>query len=324
MDNKTIDLTWKTCVQMKKEHELYVRKALGLSKLALAIVLLFVVVKAVILPLRGTTPLGPASVSGAEDIRPVEVTKPTDTSVQDYSAIFERNIFGNPETSLNAKIYSQGDSAGGLGQSAGQELGLALLGTLAGSPMISRAIIKDLKTNTVALYRVGDTVSTARIDTIEKDVVVLLDGGQRKILSLWTSESKQKSSEHNLAHSSNNADESLGTAEADSIVMPKPAARAEQTDIDKTLRKAVIQPVFVNGQTEGLMITGVEDTAIAKKLGLKDGDVIRVVNGQRLTSKQQAYQVLKKAGAQPSVDLELSRGNNIKTLSFPLREAASD
>jgi hypothetical protein len=53
---------------MKKEHELYVHKALALSKLALALVLLFVVVKAVILPLRGTTPLGPASVSGAENI----------------------------------------------------------------------------------------------------------------------------------------------------------------------------------------------------------------------------------------------------------------
>jgi type II secretion system protein C len=308
---------------MKKEHELYVRNALGLSKLALALVLLFVVVKAVILPLRGTTPLGPASVSGAENIGPVEITKPTDTSVQDYSAIFERNIFGNPGASLNEKIYLQGDSSGGIVQSAGRELGLSLLGTLAGSPMISRAIIKDLKTNTVGLYRVGDTVATARIETIEKDIVVLLDGGQKKTLSLWTSESKQNGSEHKLAYSSN-ADESLRTAGADSIVMPKPVERAEQTNIDTMLRKAVIQPVSVNGQTEGLMITGVEDTAIAKKLGLKDGDVIRVVNGQRLTGKQQAYQVFKKAGAQPSVDLELSRGNNIKTLSFPLKDTASD
>jgi type II secretion system protein C len=224
---------------------------------------------------------------------------------------------------LNEKIYSQGDSSGGIRQSAGRELGLSLLGTLAGSPMISRAIIKDLKTNTVGLYRVGDTVSTARIDTIEKDIVVLLDMGQRKILSLWTSESKQNGSEHKLAYSSN-ADKSLRTAGADSIVMPKPVERAEQTNIDTMLRKAVIKPVSVNGQTEGLMITGVEDTAIAKKLGLKDGDVIRVVNGQRLTNKQQAYQVFKKAGAQPSVDLELSRGNNIKTLSFPLREATSE
>jgi type II secretion system protein C len=306
---------------MKKEHELYVRKALGLSKLALAIVLLFVVVKAVILPLRGTTPLGPASVSGAEDINPVEVTKLTDASVEDYSAIFERNIFGNPELSFNANMYSQGYFAGGPGQSAGQYPGLALLGTIAGSPVISRAIIKDLKTNTVGLYRVGDTVATARIETIEKDGVVLLDGGQGKTLSLWTSESKQNNSEHNSAHSSNNTDKSL---RADSIVVPQPAAQAEQTGIDATLRKAVIQPVSVNGQTEGLMITGVEDTAVAKKLGLKDGDVVRVVNGQRLTTKQQAYQIFKKARSQASVDLELLRENQSKTLSFPLREAASD
>jgi type II secretion system protein C len=305
---------------MKKTHELYIHKALHLSKLVLATVLLFVVVKGV-LPLRRTTPV---SASGVEDIRPVEVTKPADAPIQDYSAIFERNIFGNPELSLNTKTYSQGDSAGGLGQSAGRELGLVLLGTLAGSPMISRAIIKDTKTNAIGLYKVGDTVATARIETIEKDIVVLLDGNKRKILSLWTSESKQNNSEHNAAHLSNNAGKSPGAAEADSIVTSQPAEQAKQTDIETTLKKAGIQPVCVNGQTEGLRVTGLEDTAIAKELGLRDGDVIRVVNGQRLTGKQQAYQVFKKARSQASVDLELSRGNNTKTLSFPLREAPSE
>jgi type II secretion system protein C len=308
---------------MKNEHELYVRKVLVVSKLALATLLLFVVVKAVILPLRGTMSPTPLSASGAEDIRPVEITKSTDASIQDYSAVFERSIFGNPELSLNAKIYSQGYSAGGPGRSAGQELGLALLGTLAGSPLVSRAIIKDLKTNAVGLYRVGDTVATAQIETIEKDGVVLHDRGQRKTLNLWTSESKQNNSEHNPAHSSNNIAESPKAAEADSTAVSQPDTRAEQTDIE-TLKKAAIQPVSVNGQTEGLRITGLEDTDVAKKLGLKDGDVIRVVNGQRLTSKQQAYQILQKAMSQASVDLELLRGNQTETLSVPLRGPASD
>jgi len=57
----------------------------------------------------------------------------------------------------------------------------------------------------------------------------------------------------------------------------------------------------------------------AEDLGLKNGDIIRTVNGHRLTSKQKAYQIFKKARSQAAMNIELLRDNETKTLSFSLR-----
>ena len=76
---------------------------------------------------------------------------------------------------------------------------------------------------------------------------------------------------------------------------------------------------MVDDQPQGMKITGLEKVAIAELIGLKNGDVIQVVNNQKLTSKQKAFQVFKKAATQTSLDIDLLRGNKLKTLSFPLK-----
>lgn len=84
------------------------------------------------------------------------------------------------------------------------------------------------------------------------------------------------------------------------------------------LNRATIQPYKVNGQVEGLKITGIENAPDAEALGLKNGDIIRQVNGQRLTSLQKAFQVMQKARYQRSIDIELLRQGRSKKLCFDL------
>ena len=84
------------------------------------------------------------------------------------------------------------------------------------------------------------------------------------------------------------------------------------------MNNAAIEPYFVDGRMEGLQITGLENISIAKNLGLKNSDVIRAVNGHRLTNKQRAYQIFKKARSQPAIDIELLRDNKTKKLSFAM------
>ena len=200
--------------------------------------------------------------------------------------------------------------------SAEEELGIVLLGTVAGSPEISRAIIKDLETNELSLYKIGDIVATAHIESIEKDVVVLLHQGQRKILALGTRETKRQdidSAQGALSTNSAQAVETNPPAKSQSTVGDK------LSDIEIMLTKAVIEPYAIDDQVEGLKITGLENIRGAKEIGLKNGDIIRAVNGHRLTSKQKAYQIFKKARSQEAMNIELLRDNETKTLSFSLK-----
>ena len=87
------------------------------------------------------------------------------------------------------------------------------------------------------------------------------------------------------------------------------------TDI---FRKATIEPYVKNDQTEGLKITGLENIPMAEMFGFKNGDIVQSVNGQQLTSKQKAFQVLMKAKTQSSIDIRLLRDGQSKNLSFKL------
>ena len=314
---------------------MYKHKALFVIKFALVLILCYVVITTVLMPQHTGEIFVPDSAVGTENITAVvrkdsigEPTSSLDTPVEDYSAIVEQDIFGS---SSRTKKSLQGDNGVSPALSAEEELGIALLGTVAGSPEISRAIIKDIKTNELSLYKTGDTVatpswkgsSTAHIESIEKDVVVLLHQGQRKILELGTRESAAR---HPVdkRHDADNAQGALSRNAAQAAETNLPA-KSQSTvgdklsDIEIMLTKAVIEPYTIDGQVEGLKITGLENIRGAKEIGLKNGDIIRAVNGHRLTGKQKAYQIFKKARSQAAMNIELLRDNETKTLSFSLR-----
>jgi len=166
---------------------MYKHKALLIIKVALVLILCYVVITAVLMPQHTGEIFEPSSAVGTENITAVEPTSFPDIPVEDYSAIVEQDIFGSSSRTNKSLL---GYNGVGPVLSAEEALGIALIGTVAGSPEISRAIIKDIKTNELSLYKIGDTVatpswkgsSTAHIESIERDVVVLLHQGQRKIL----------------------------------------------------------------------------------------------------------------------------------------------
>jgi type II secretion system protein C len=304
---------------------MYKHKALFFIKLALVLILGYVVITTALMPQHMGEIFVPNSAVSNENITTVEPTSFPNTPLKDYSAIVKHDIFGNSASSLKTNTSLQGNNGIGQVLSAEDELGIVLLGTVAGSPEISRAIIKNIKTNELSLYKTGDTVatpswkgsSTAHIESIEKDVVVLLHQGQRKILNLGTRESKQHDADNAQAALSNNAAQAVETNPP--AQFHTSAGAKLRDDIEIMLTKGIIEPYTIDGQVEGLKITGLENIRGAEELGLKNGDIIRAVNGQRLTSKQKAFQIFKKARSQAAANIELLRGNENKTLSFSLR-----
>lgn len=302
---------------MRKGDKVYVRKVFFISKLALILLLSIVIVTTVTTLQDPGEIFVPTSAASSENVSAVEATRPAEASFKDYSAVIEQNIFGP----LRPNKTSWGDSANRM-RSAKEELGLALFGTVSGSPTVSRAIIKDLKTNKLGLYRPGDIVAAARIESIEKDGVVLLHQGQRRILNFSTGRSKQHKANNAQPASTKNIRETAKTVKTNPPVKSYTTTEVQLTavgiksrDIEGILKKAVIKPYIVDGEVEGFRITGLEDKSIARKLGLKNGDIIRKINGQRLTSKQKAFQVLKKARKQANINIELLRDNETKVLS---------
>lgn len=305
---------------MKKNNILYIHKLLSISKLVLVFVLGYVVVGKVLLSERIEKSLVPASALGGDKIYARETTETHILSPEDYADITKRNPFGTSDQ-INTDEWLSMSNLTGSHDLASEELGLVLLGTISGSPPVARAIIKNLKTNELDLYKIGQTVGNFHIESIDTDTVTLVNNGERKTLGLNIG--KYRSKDDNNAqvsppYQTNN--NSPSGAKTNPLYEQDPIEIQTRIEcVETVLKEAFIEPCIADDQVEGLRITGLENIPVAKYIGLKNGDIIRAVNGQRLTSKQKAYQVFKKAMSQAIMNLELLRGNEIKRFSFSLQ-----
>lgn len=229
--------------------------------------------------------------------------KPTNTR-----SILQSGLFGLGE---NSDIVSQLPTNGNASDNWSESAGLRLVGTVTGPPTVARAIIQNSGSKNTTHHRIGDKIGGASIVAIRKGEVVLLDAGVRKILRR-SSGGKDPSDTPKPPTAT-----SLGSEHTVTPIPLPPPPPEHRTIVTDLMTKATIKPHKVKGTVEGLEITGLDEVPLAKKLGLRDGDVIRVLNGQRVTNRQKAFQVLRKAKSQNSLTIELSRNGRDKTLSFP-------
>jgi len=302
---------------MKKTDKSYIRKVFIISKLALTLVLAFVIIKTAMTLWHPADIFAPTPAVGSEKIKVNNTPGPLDEA-EDYSIIVERNIFGSAGSSSPANKSLSDEDCAEPTRSANEALDLVLLGTIAGSPAVSRAIIKVPYAELPGLYKTGDTVADATIERIEKDMVTLLHNGQSKTLRLNLASDRNE--DNTQPYSSRTFKQTGNPARTNEPI------RKTYTDIQTAighaeliLEQAVIEPYKDGDQIEGLKITGLENIKMAEQLGLKDGDIIQIVNGQRLTSKQKAFQVFKKARTLPTLNIELLRNGETKRFSFNLR-----
>jgi general secretion pathway protein C len=288
-------------------------KLLWAIKAALVGVLAYVGFEVVTSHLHLGTALGPRTASGDKRMTDTVPPPPEARSPSDYTEIVRRNLFAEANGTSNPPSVSSGSKTLDSTPSA-EELGLRLVGTIAGGPAVSRVNIQDVKSNTTGVYRIGDTVAAATVEAIERDTVVLRCEGRDRVLRLQsgaTGNNKSDPGKDKLK----NAREPV-PPDAPSTQAVSPSARAGY--VTEVFHNATIDPYVRNGRTEGLRITGLDKIPMAQALGLKNGDIVQSVNGQPLTSKQKAFQVLMKAKTQSKVSIQLLRDGKSKDLSFDL------
>jgi len=288
---------------------LVIRKVLFAGKLALGLLLAFLVVRTVLLPGQIESSFAPSPAMGMEFVHETETARMPGLPLADYARIAQVNPFGGLDRNQGSKRDI----------TASDQLGLVLLGTVSGGPAVARAVIRNIGTGSIDLYRTGQLVAGARIEAIEKEQIVLIHNGRMKVLRI------------NIERGPNGdtAEPGVESTASKRPVVLKDKAFSDTGSVvryktglgrvESILRKAAIKPYAVDGEVQGLKLTGLANIKAAKEFGLKDGDIICELNGHKLTSKQKAYQVFMKARSQPVMNFELLRNGRKRKLSFELR-----
>ena len=301
---------------MDKKHLV---KLLWIVKACLLAVLIYAGLKVVVSCLHLDTALDPDTARGEQRATDAQGTLPQTLSPSDYAAIVQRNLFATadradsspatppPPQTLDSVVPAE-------------ELGLRLVGTIAGGPTASRAIIQDTKSNATGSYRIGDAVASATVEAIQRDAVILQYRGRPLVVKLCPgkTENREQKTEEGRQKTQDAGLMAKGQSRPSSGVDASSSASSHAGSVAEVFRKVTMEPYVKDNRAEGLKITGLENLPMAQALGLQNGDVVQSVNGQPLTSKQKAFQVLMKARTQSKMDMQLLRDGRSTKLSFHL------
>ncbi|MHC4534421.1 MAG: type II secretion system protein N [Planctomycetota bacterium] len=235
-----------------------------------------------------------------------------------HKIILERNIFGSSGLNPTKENLQREKTDAPVRIISAQ---LRLLATVAGDDQVACAVIENLKSKLQDVYKAGDIIDGAKIERIDRNKIVLFRGEQREVLNLHITcevlDSFDKNEEPVFVQKQNVAEyvNVISPAERD---IKKKAGVTKARGMEAFLEKMEVTPYIINGQQEGLCITGLDDLSMAGYFGFENGDIIQTINGQMLTNKQKAFQVFKKARSQSSLNVQLLRNKQKMDLSFEL------
>ena len=282
---------------------------------------------------------------GAEKIlapKDVEMQAVKSSIRPEYSMIVERNIFGATE---KVELPPAEEKVEPLENLAETTLQLSLLGTIAGDIASARAIILDERKRSQDLYRVGDSVQEAEIKQILRGKVVLRHNGKDEILSMAESSEGSGAQSNNIPapttratsrsrrarRLASTAPESLEPGSIDQepalpqeleeevIPIQQEELQSSINNLNELLTQVRVRPYFRQGKPEGLIVSQIQGDSIFAKLGLMNGDIIASVNGQQMSSPEEAFQLYNSLKSGSPVSIEITRRGQKKMLTYEIQ-----
>jgi type II secretion system protein C len=288
-----------------------IKHVFGGIRIALVLILLWNLVQIFIPGDDFPDILGPDTATGVE--KPaitLPSTKPLSAEVRNAEIIGE-NVFGMPNCAAASAIPSP-ESPAPDPEMISEKLGIRLIGIVSGNPTVARAIILDTESSITTVHKLGRQVKGATIKGITDDTVTVAYEGHDEVLRLANLSPKAQDQSNSSHDTEQAAATTVPVGQADPI-----SERASY--VERLLSAAQFSPHVEGDKIDGIQISGLDMIPEAKSFGFQEDDIIRVVNGQTLTSKQKAFQVFKKARSQPAIEIELVRDGKVKELSFKLR-----
>ena len=245
----------------------------------------------------------------------ISVGKQADISrLADYQTIIDRNLFsklsGAPvkDTDIDSRDIKP------------TSLKLTLLGTICSNGKNSAAVIEETAKKTQGLYRVGDSIQNAVIKSVFAGRVVLIVDGHDEVLAM----DELKSSETVIApaDSVRTAAVSAQAALAATPLMERKISIKRQ-DIDESfenindlISQATIKPHYTDGEADGLTVTGIKAGSIFRKMGLRNGDIVKGVNDNEIKTAEDLISMYNDLRSDSNVSLQIIRRGREANLNY--------
>ena len=77
-----------------------------------------------------------------------------------------------------------------------------------------------------------------------------------------------------------------------------------------------IRPHFKNGQPEGMAVSGIKSDSIFRKMGIRNGDIILGVDGQKIESVDDAMGLYGNLRSASEIKLDIKRLGQVQSIEY--------
>lgn len=191
-------------------------------------------------------------------------------------------------------------------------LSLSLIGTYIGSGKNIYAIIEDKNSKLQSVYVKDQEIQAGvKLVSIYKDKIEVLRNGSIEVLALEGAVLKGSG-----AMESKDGVTALSETEfiVDSAELDK-----QLDNMPMLISQARAVPYFKDGRATGLRLFAIKAGSFYDKIGLKNGDVLKNINGNVITDLSQAFQLFERLREDRSISVQMERNSADKEFKYQIR-----
>ncbi len=225
--------------------------------------------------------------------------QPTPTPAKDWKVISQCSVFGplgKPAAPTQSNLPPP------------SPLSLTLVGTFVTGGQEPYAIIEDKKKQNQDMFLLGQSIfDQATLKQIYQDRVEIERLGKIEILKLDEFGGGDSSAPGGIS------------AQGDDYVVDEAELDKGLENLPLLLTQARAVPYFKDGRSIGLRLFAIKSGSLYEKIGLKNGDILKAINGNSLADITQALKLFEQLKQERSINLVLERDKQDREFKYTIR-----
>ena len=257
--------------------------------------------------------------------KPVSALSAGAEPYEKYSPILERNLFNPGERGLKLLPLAE-QKAPGAPASKGTPVsspgGYLLVGTITGPQGKSWAILQEKGSRRQQIYRIHGNIEGGKILSISRNQIQIERGGEKETLRLSEDEQKPAASATAPAAPStplSRKGEEVKKLSANRYVVNREDVAAAVGNVNQFMTQARLKPHFEMDRPAGYSVSEIVPGSLMEKLGLRNGDIVRKVNGTAITRPEEIMQAYAQLQRDSNIEVEIERAGRSEILRYEIR-----
>lgn len=260
-----------------------------------------------------TTGLSGPPMSESRSAFPVGDAEAAVKPISAYQAVLDRNLFNTRGEGTSQPTPVDVESL------EATTLNLKLWGTVTGTAEGDYAVIEDVKSREQNLYRVGDAIQSATVKEIFREKVILSVNGKNEVLEM-EDPSSIKGPVRPAGLPTRQATAGLtGVIRTQRISLRRSYIEQSMTDMATLMSDVQIQPHMEDGVAAGLSLSSIKPNSIFRRMGLRNGDVITGVDGNEISTVDDALKLVDSLKSASSLTVQLKRRGRERNIQYMIR-----